>query len=308
MDTSAIDKQISELTTKLNVKVPKMKKGKLKMASISSHLRKYYVDEIAKLEKQKAYLQNLNEVQITIAWSNVRFENYQIRIINNGQYSEPYLLSESRSSFEFLKTYFLKSDLKPISVSILGNKITSINNLSELNSVIQIISIQNEINNYFNDFESTSIDKIISKLKKISNQQMFDFLKIKERSLYLSFLCEIQSNDYKIIPTTEMLLSNEKIIAHEETFLFTIKRLNQNYIVWESTQINKATYIFQTTDITYKEDIQKLFDFIASGENSKRRKLRYSDKTINNPFKSVGIINHTNIEGWKEKIKNLILK
>jgi hypothetical protein len=226
----------------------------------------------------------------------------------SGQYSEPFHFTESRSSYEFLKTYFLKSELKPLSVSMLGNKISSINNLSELNSVLQILSIQNEINNYFNDFESTSIDKILSKLKSISNQHLFDFFKIKERSLYLGFLCEVQSNDYKIIPTTEILLSNDKIISLQETFLFTIKSLEQNYIVWESTHINKATYIFQTTDNTYIEDVQRLFDFIASGENSKRRKLRYSIKTKENPFKSVGIIQHSNIDEWKAKIKSLVQK
>lgn len=308
MDISAIDKQISELTTKLYGKIPRMKKGKLKMVAISNHLRKYYVEEIEKLEKEKAYLQNLHEVQTTITWSNVRFENYQIRVIINGQYSEPFHLTESRSSYEFLKSYFLKSELKPLSVSMLGNKISSINNLSELNFVIQILSIQDQINNYFNDFESTSIDKILSKLKSISNQQIFDFFKIKERSLYLSFLCEFQSNDYKIIPTTEILLSNDKIISQEETFLFTIKSLKQIYIVWESTHINKATYLFQTTDNSYKEDVQRLFDFIASGENSKRRKLRYSMKTKENPFNNIGIIQHSNIDEWKVKIKSLVQK
>ncbi|TDB64361.1 hypothetical protein [Arundinibacter roseus] len=308
MDISAIDKKISELTTKLNSKVPKMKKDKVKMGSIPVHLKKYYAEEIAKLEKQKTYLQSLEEVHTTIDWSNVKFENFQIRVIINGQYSEPFQLLESRSSYEFLKPYFLKSDLNPLSVSMLGNKISSISDLSELNCVLNILSIQDEINNYFNDFESTTIEKILLKLKNILNQHLFYFFKIKERSLYLNFLCEIQSNDFKIIPTTEILLSNDKVISHEETFLFTVKNPKYVYIIWESTLINRATYIFQTSDNSYTEDVQRLFDFIASGENSKRRKLRYSIKTTENPFKSIGIIQHSNIDGWKMKIKSLVQK
>lgn len=306
MDEATIDKQISELKIKLYGEVPHMKKGKLKTKKIPAHLKKYFQDELEKLEKQKAYLQNDHTFQTTIEWSNVKFENYQIRVLINSQYSEPFQHLESRSSYEFLKKYFLKSNLNPLSVSMLGNKISSISNLSELNSVIQILSIQSEINDYFNDFESTSIGKILSKLKSISNQHLFDFFKIKERSSYLGFLCEVQSNDYRIIPTTEILLTNDKIVSHEETFLFTIKGLKYNYIIWESTLINKATYIFQTNNNSYSEDVQKLFDFIASVENNKRRKLRFSSKTKENPFKSIGVLQHTNIDTWKVKLISLV--
>ena len=312
MDIYEIDKQIFEYKVKMEKKIPiktgtnKGKKGERKMVGIPGYLRKFYQDEVAKLEKQKIALQNKKIYETTISWEKVIFENHQIRIIINNHFSEPFLLSDSRCSYAFLKSYILKSDLKPLSVSIFGNKIVSVKNLSELNSVIQILSIQDEINCYFNDFESTSIDKILSKLKNISNQHLFDFFKLKQRSSFLSFLCEQQSAEYRIIPTTEILLSNDKIVSEEDTFLFTIKNSINNYIVWESTLINKATYIFKTSDNSYSEDVQKLFDFIASGQNRKRRKLRFAIKTKENPFNSIGVIQHSNVDTWKEKFKSML--
>lgn len=311
MDISEIDKMILEYKVKMEKKIPqraKKRKSKtwIKMVGIPEYLMKFYQDEITRLEQQKLSIQNQKVYETTISWEKVMFENYQIRIKINNHFSEPYPLQDSRSSFEFIKLFILKSDLNPLLISVLGDKIVSIINIEELNFVIQILSIQDEINCYFNDFESTSIDKILSKLRNVSNQHLFDFFKLKQRSSFLSFLCEQQSTEYRIIPTTEILFINEKLVSEEDTFLFTIKNSSNNYIVWESTLINKATYVFKTNENSYLADVQRIFDFIASGQNCKRRKLRYAIKTKENPFNSIGIIQHSNIDTWKEKLKNIV--
>jgi hypothetical protein len=307
MSISEIDKKILEYKVKMERKTTRETRGrKQRWSGIPVHLRKFYEDEIEKLEKQKIVLSNQKIHQATIDWKKIKFENHQIRIIINGHFSEPFPFSDSRDSYEFLKTYILKADLKPLSFSIFGNKIVSVESSNELNTVIQILSVQNEINCYFNDFESTTIDKILSKLNIISNQHLFDFFKLKQRSSFLSLLCEQQSTEYRIIPTTEILLSNDKTVSEEDTFLFTIKTSSKVYIVWESTVINKATYIFQTSGSSYPNDIQNLFDFIASKQNYKRRKLRHAIKTKGNPFKSIGVIQHLNTDTWKEKLKNIL--
>lgn len=58
MNVVTINKKIEEYTAKLNKKVPKMKKGKLKLTGIPSHLRKYYMDEIEKLKRERVNLLN----------------------------------------------------------------------------------------------------------------------------------------------------------------------------------------------------------------------------------------------------------
>lgn len=306
MDTATIDKRIADYELKLQKKIFRIKRGKLIRTGIPGHTANYIKKEIAKLKKEKEFLLNQKEYRVVVSWSKICFENNQIRLLINNRFTEPFQVSDSRSSYEFLKPYILRATLEPISVSVVGNKITTINNLEQLNTVLQILLIKDSINSYFDDFESTNIASVLSKLSKISNQYLTNFFKLKERNIYIHFLCNIHSDDYKIIPTTELILNNGKSISEEETFLFTVNSHNFIFIIWESTAINRATYVFKTYNERYIEDVQNLFDFIASRQNSKRRKLRYLSHTTNNPFKTVAVLDHKNSDLWGAKIQELL--
>jgi hypothetical protein len=175
--------------------------------------------------------------------------------------------------------------------------------LDELLKVIEVLSVQEEINLYFNDFQSTSIDKIFSKLNNISNKHFLDIFKLREKGSYISYLCKIQSQDYKIVPTTEIHSYQDKINFTEETFLFTAPREKNLYIVWESTLINRATYIFKTEKNSYLSNIQKLFDFIASSQPRKRRQLRHSMKLGKNELGAMSVVEHDSFDSWTKNIQ-----
>ena len=245
----------------------------------NSHITRFSQKKIDELEGQKNLILKQREFSKDIDWGAIRFDDHRIRIVIDGYLSEPFELPESRKSLEFLKMYIKRSRLVPIRARIFGNRVVSIENLDELKKIIEILSIQDEVNLYLNDFQSTSIDKILSKLKKVSNQHLVDLFRLKDRGPYINFLCEIQSHEYKIIPTSEVLAVNDKTSITEETFLFTTIHKKKVFIIWESTLINRATYVFGSNNNSYSADIQRLFDFIASSQSKKRKRLRYAIKT-----------------------------
>lgn len=308
MDITTIDNKIQEYVEKLNKKtLRKVKKGQPKrQVGIPIHLRKFYEEEISKLEKQKHFLQKQKRIKKKINWANVCFEDFHIRIFINNSFSEPYQFANSRKSLEFLKPYIIKRKLKPITVLMIGNKVDSIENLEELDNVINILSMQDEISNYLNDFTSSSFDKILLKIRNVTNKNLLDFFKIKDRSIYLNYLCTIQNDNYKIVPATEILSNNDFIITEEDTFLFTFTKKDTAFIIWESTSLNRATYIFNADKNNYQREIQIIFEFIISERNRKRSDLRLSINSNENPFKCITSINHNEFDSWKNKIENII--
>lgn len=86
----------------------------------------------------------------------------------------------------------------------------------------------------------------------------------------------------------------------------TLGQHQQNlHVIWESTAINRATYIFKTSVDTYYQDVQRIFDFIASEQKRKRSKLR---KSIGwkNPLKNIGVAQHEGLKAWIAKINSIV--
>lgn len=271
-------------------------------------LPEYAQKKLAELERRKKFIISQKEYKKEISWDNIIFHDYCIQFSLDGMLSEAFPLQESRKSFEFIRHYITKSNLPPIRTTVWGNKVVSIQNIEQLQNIIEILCIQGEINLYLDDFERTTIEKIFSKLKNVSNQQLFDSFKLRERGPYLNYLCQIQSSDYKLIPTTEIVKVNPKTDTIEDTFLFTSVKKDRIYVVWESTSINRATYIFKITPDSYTRDVQKVFDFIASSQPKKRRKLRYMINKGRNPLHTVGVVEHDGLKQWKTKIQTIFSK
>lgn len=249
----SIEKKIRDYFIKMNSKtLRKVKKGEPKReVGIPKHLRDFYQEEIAKLEKQRLFLLKQKKIIVEVNWEDVLFDDFFITFRINNSYTEPFSYAHSRKSLEFLKPYILKRKLHPVIVTLLGYKIISINNLEELDQIFEILSYQGEIKNYLNDFTSSSIEKVFSKIKHVSNSTLLNFYRLNEKGQYLGYLCTLQSEEYKIIPVTEIFSKDDSIIQ-EDTFLFTIKVEDSIYIIWESTSLSRATYLFKTTELRYQ--------------------------------------------------------
>lgn len=308
MDIATIDNKIQEYIEKLNVKtLRKVKKCKpYQKVGIPFHLRKFYKEEISKLEKQKEGLLKQKKVTTVVEWKDVIFDDFYVRFFANKLMTKPYQCPSSRKSLEFLKPYILKRNLSPIKISVVGNQIVSIENLEQLDTIINILTIQDIIRKAISELSLNSVYEVFNRIKKISNKNIFDFFKIKDKSKFLEYLCDIQDNEYKIIPVTEIMLSNDSVTFEEDTFLFTFTRENIEYIVWESTSLNRATYIFRTNETEYDKNIQFIFEYIIAERNRKRSDLKSSINTINNQLNCIGTINHGEFESWKIKFNNIV--
>lgn len=308
MDISTIENQIQEYLEKLNKKtLRKVKKGKPPVkVGIPYHLRKFYDEEISKLEKQKEFLLKQKEITKEIEWNDIYFDNYFIYFKINKILSEPYQCLNSRKSLEFLKPYFLKRNFAPISITVIGNKIISIKNLDQIDSIINILTIQDIIRNSYNESSFSNVNEVFNHIQKVTNQNLLYYFNIKDKSKYLEYLCDIQDINYKIIPVTEILFNKDTIFLEEDTFLFTLSTESVIYIVWESTSLNRATYAFLTNEIEYSRDIRNIFGYIISERSRKRSDLKISINTIDNQFNCVGSINHAEFDSWRNKFNDII--
>jgi len=283
------------------------KKQRARLEKQNPSITKFSKKKLADLEHQKTLILKQRQLLKKVEWTAVRFDDYMVRIVVNGLVSEPFSLQESRKSFEHLKSYIQRYQLMPLQVAIIGSTVVSITNLEELRKVIMVLSIQNEVNLYFEDSHSISVDTILTKLRGFTNKELSTLFKLQERGAYLKYLCDLQSMNYKIIPTTEMSLSNNRRpAAVEDTFLFTITNKKNIFIIWESTLINRATYVFRTSKFNYLMHVQNLFDFIASTQHKKRTRLRQSISNENNPLKSIGVLVHDDVTQWTSRLQDLM--
>lgn len=302
-----IEDKIKEIGIKLYGEKPqyaKISNGKFKFIA-SVHLRKFLLEELKKLESLKTNITNLKVYELEVEWNNVFFKNKEIKVKYGNVYTDEYYFELSRSSFEILKPFILFQKLKPLKVKIYGNKIISISNLSEILNIFEILTLKSEIYIYFNQENSKSFNKITSQIHKLENKDIIDFYRIIEHSDYLEYLCQTQSADYKIIPATELVVSNQQIVSEDDAFLFTINKKTKTYIIWESILINKATYIFETNKTNYLEDLHFIFDFIVSDNDKKRFKLGALIKDKENKFNLVYKLRHSTKEEWINKIEGI---
>lgn len=204
------------------------KKGKV---NNSNSLTRFSQSKLKEFEKRKEFILRQRQVVEEIDWECVRFEDHFIRVSAHGYLSEPFSVPESRKSLEFLKNYIKRSSLTPLRISLFGNKIVSIENADELSKIIEILSLQNEINDYFEDTQSSAFEKIYTKLGKISNKYLVDLFKMREKGSYINYLCQVQNPNYKIVPTTENIGTGHGLTSWEETFLFTATKSKVPYVI-----------------------------------------------------------------------------
>lgn len=309
MTIEEIDRKILEFNNKLKnaYTFTTTKKGKRRKIHSIPHLHKYYVEEIVKLEKIKEKLHRHEEYTLTLNWDSVFFEDSFIKVLVNNRYTERHFTPESHCFFNYLMPYIIKLGLQPITIKIANNKIVHIENIGEINNILRILSVKDEIKKYFENYEAANIGGIISKLGPITNNELSRFFKLNHRNNFLLYLSKVQNIDYKIIPTFELKTLYNRVISEEETFLFTLKSLTNVYIIWESSLSNKATYVFETTEDDYLKAVQHIFDYIASEQSCKRRRLRYSIGLIENPLKCISYIQHNSFDSWKKKLELIVV-
>lgn len=291
MTTAEIDIKIKEYEKKLNSKRKVTVGKKTKSRKQPPHLRKYYNEEIQKLKNLKSTLENQKPKRIVVSWSNVLFDDFKIRISDSNIIYEPIEFKDSKKSFEHLKPFFQKLNLKEIVCIVTGRKIMEISNLDEIYNTIQIFNFKNLTLNY----SSYNPSDLLERINKLKNKITISVTKLNCKTDYLSHLININHKDYKIIP----LLENGEL--NEDSFIFTLKTSYKIYLVWESCLDRKATYIFESKPDEYKETVVTIVKFILS-EKTTRMDLRQSFIRENLNNINCELIYHDSFKDWKQKL------
>lgn len=238
---------------------------------------------------------NLYGTEYTVPWENVTFE-YRYLIIKKvvPRKTMAILFEQARESFNFIKKR-IKDRLPPLKIHVRDNQA----------KIIDKVFIEDVL--HYMDCKHELADMVLKNLPDF--KRYYEHIPTKLNGLffppdkkeYLDILCNLQSDNYKIIPVAEAIGS-----SIEDSFIFTIDKGATIYIIWENTNLNRATYIFISPREKYEENIQLVFDYIVGIIRAKRERLR-KDRSMSKILTEYETINHTDVPIWNERI-NLIMR
>lgn len=248
--------------------------------------------------------QSEKHYELTVGWEDLSFEDGSIKIRLDKRRFIRYPFYQSRSSYEYVKAYLVRKEINPLVLQIGNGRVRSITNLDLLNDAIQILKIQTEWNkNITKDNNGASASSIVESLGKLSPKAFDYFYRNKDLTPYLKELCNIQGLHYHLIPVLEPNNSKHAFSVEKESFLFTIQKTTSIYIVWESIEVNKATFVFTTNQADYFDDLQKIFDYISAHLDNKRTNLRRGVTHNEGQYlQSHRTFYHTTLEKWKARV------
>ncbi len=230
-----------------------------------------------------------------VPWDFITFHDHYISILPMDMLSLKIPVAESKASFNFIKNA-IASRLEPIKIK--WNAVSAkIADQPHFDKILEYLVCKENLSSIFAD-ESYEYrryyDSIPSKLSRL----FFP----KSKTEYLDFLSGVHSPAYKIVPVQEML--NNTV---EDAFLFTVERERAMYIIWENTNLSRATYVFRVDPVEYEDRLQFVFDYIVSNVRAKRQRL-HSDSIDKDMFGDFEIINHTEIGTWRLRLDQLFAK
>lgn len=268
-----------------------MKKSRLKK------LRNKFNINPAKNPELNVYAFSANkEIQntkILVEWEDVTYENGFILIILKGIAYKSYF-KDSQKSFNIFKPYFSHSKTPKIVVQVNGKEITVLNeeiilyHFKLFKQSSKNFGSVDIASNPFNNWKEYTKDYY---QKKLSHLFVTDSLK----KLFL-----LSNPIESIIPVAEVTKDIKGKIQFIDSFLFHIS----NYIVWESTEPSRATYIFYL-GTSKQEIIQYIFDYI-SGDTISKRDTLIKSKNLQKQLRFKTRVFHTDFSLWLNQLKNAL--
>jgi hypothetical protein len=267
----------------------------------SSRKKKRKKNNIPKKENFSPIFQQpslTEELIIEPAWNNVFFKDGYIVIKHQEKYYQIQKITNSKSYLNNIKGYydFHKVPRLRIIISRKGNKIENeeilfyhIAFLNTTASIFDFIKLEPFQMNFWKKYNSKYYKKNLP----------FAF-----QSETLKKLCEYSDPELPIIPVGEIVYGLNKKIKIHNSFLFPLKSKVNQFIIWESIEEPKASYVFSINS-SINNEIQTIFNFIVSKIPNKRSELinKYSlQKELNFSNR----IFHNDLKSWDSKIKELL--
>jgi hypothetical protein len=231
----------------------------------------------------------------TVQWDNVSFEDRYLIIKGVvPRKTIDLFFKPAQASFNFIKRR-IANRLQPFKIQITNDQARLIDNIY-LGEVIEYMECRDAMEQMLNsglpDYRGY-YNRVPSRLSALFFPE--------DKKQYLDILCDLQSDQHKIIPVSEAIGDSV-----EDAFLFTVEKEETGvFVIWENTNLSRATYVFRVEPERYEERLQFVFDYIVSNVRAKRLRL-HSDSLDTDMFGDFEIINHTEVEAWRNRLRQII--
>lgn len=250
----------------------------------------------------------IKEKKLQVEWENVDFNNKKIRIQFSPEIYSTFLSwEESRKSFNSLKPFLRRISLPPLEIILHGAKLLNAKGLENFYEVVGFLRVSKLIFEYRTNPKGLFHLYDHQELRRIKNELIPYLVDIPiEKEGYFKALCHLQDESRRIIPVIEPILSSNGGYQFEDTFLFSITKGSMAFIVWESTKINRASFVFHCALGSYDQMIQTLFDFLSSEKRFRRSSLKIKELNSHPRLGFLSAINHDDLFNWVMRLTSLM--
>lgn len=235
----------------------------------------------------------IQNTRISVDWDNITYENGFILIkVKSIAYKSYY--KDSQKNFNIFKPYFSHSNTPKIIVQVNGKEITVLNeeiilyHFKLFKQSSKNFGSIDTTSNPFNNWKEYTKDYYQKKLNYL-------FVTVTLKKLFL-----LSNPIASIIPVAEVTKDVKGKILFIDSFLFHIS----NYVVWESTEPSRATYIFYL-GTNEQETIQYIFDYI-SGDTISKRDTLIKSKNLQKQLRFKTRVIHTDFSLWFNHLKTAL--
>lgn len=261
-----------------------------------------YFQHLDSLEPTKPF-EPVPAKEFRIKWSDVIFKDGYVKLGKFGHQDCTY----SKRSFNALTNFFNSINLPDIIVLVSDMGEVEVKNLDLLQTIITILSVKDDMETIYNQHIARR-DIVLSLIEKFNsiNIKYWKYLYKGADFKYLNFILDNKSAQHKIVPVREVVKS-KGYYREDDGFLIPVMKGQRLYIVWESLNFGKATYIFQTDTATIDSDIQKIFNYLVSEQENKRTTL-FSTPSLRQRYGYLGRCFHTgyNMDNWLADYRHLV--
>lgn len=259
---------------------------------------------------KKAFSGESYEVIISLPWTDIVFYdgkiNYQIdkfdikTLTVRRKWMIACQVDSSKAVYNKLKSIFMIRNAEPIRLHIVNNIIKEVDNIEVLDYYFLILKNSQKRH----DFTFGEGDKIATVYRKFTRNFYRDKLKSILKDNFINFLCEIALNELPIVPVTEHIVNASGGESYHMSLLFPLGGGDKIYWCWEGLADGKATYIFESTKLTYIDDAQNVYNFITGDTVNKRSALTNS-YNLRRQLRMVKKLSHKDYTTWSKSVSRL---
>lgn len=209
----------------------------------------------------------------------------------------------SRKAFNDISSLFMKK-LPPLRVQAKNGHIVKVLNKANLSQCISLMEHKVAAPNVL---RKKAIDQAKVEKKEISKAEAKSRCK-ELKSRYLDYLCAKQLDEYKVICCIEHRVNSSGAVSCEYSFIFTIKETRSEiFLAYENSSESRCTYLLSVSRHSWRESIEKIYDFFASNEVNKRQLMASNLVDLHLPGNyEYQRLFHSDYLAWVDKVKHFL--